>query len=140
VHEYLELGTDQVVYHFAIGYPIPDPRLSAGSGSDGSHMIGLLVHGDNHFITRGPLPDRQTAPALVQQGSFIRIGATAPPHLERWSISIQALRKGLEWGQIAQSRLPWCDCWLNSRHEESPFSMPTSTPGSSLWQATYLYE
>jgi len=31
VHRYLNLtsGTRQVVYHFAIGYPVPDPRLSA---------------------------------------------------------------------------------------------------------------
>jgi Nitroreductase family len=31
VHRYLALATTQgqVVYHFAIGYPVPDPRLSA---------------------------------------------------------------------------------------------------------------
>jgi SagB-type dehydrogenase family enzyme len=33
VHRYLDvdLKRGQVVYHFAIGYPIPDPRVSAGS-------------------------------------------------------------------------------------------------------------
>jgi len=31
VHRYLSLtsGQRQVVYHFAIGYPVPDPRLEA---------------------------------------------------------------------------------------------------------------
>jgi SagB-type dehydrogenase family enzyme len=31
VHRYLNLvsGQEQVVYHFAIGYPVPDPRLRA---------------------------------------------------------------------------------------------------------------
>jgi len=31
VHRYLNLARDQgeVVYHFAIGYPVPDPRLRA---------------------------------------------------------------------------------------------------------------
>ena len=31
VHRYLNLATEkvQVVYHFAIGYPVPDPRLEA---------------------------------------------------------------------------------------------------------------
>jgi hypothetical protein len=24
-------------------------------------MVGILVHGDNHFIVRGPLPDRDVA-------------------------------------------------------------------------------
>jgi hypothetical protein len=31
VHRYLNLTPErgQVVYHFAIGYPVPDPRLQA---------------------------------------------------------------------------------------------------------------
>ena len=31
VHRYLNLASEQgqVVYHFAIGYPLPDPRLEA---------------------------------------------------------------------------------------------------------------
>jgi len=31
VHRYLNLTSEQglVVYHFAIGYPVPDPRLGA---------------------------------------------------------------------------------------------------------------
>jgi SagB-type dehydrogenase family enzyme len=33
VHRHLDLGPnqDQVVYHFAIGYPVPDPRISASN-------------------------------------------------------------------------------------------------------------
>jgi hypothetical protein len=27
-------------------------------------MVGILVHGDNHFIVNGPLPDREEARAL----------------------------------------------------------------------------
>jgi hypothetical protein len=29
-------------------------------------MVGILVHGDNHFIVRGPLPDRDTARAVIR--------------------------------------------------------------------------
>ena len=29
-------------------------------------MVGILVHGDNHFIVRGQLPDRDVARALVR--------------------------------------------------------------------------
>lgn len=29
VHDYLNLAAEQAVYHFAIGYPIPDPRIVA---------------------------------------------------------------------------------------------------------------
>ena len=41
-------------------------------------MAGILVHGDNHFIVRGPLPDREVALALVGYWSLIEIGATTP--------------------------------------------------------------
>lgn len=39
VHGYLDLAPEdgQVVYHFAIGYPIPDPRLSASTGTLGTN-------------------------------------------------------------------------------------------------------
>jgi hypothetical protein len=34
-------------------------------------MVGILVHGDNHFIVRGPLPDREGALALVRHWSLM---------------------------------------------------------------------
>jgi hypothetical protein len=60
-------------------------------------MVGILVHGDNHFIVRGPLPDPATAIALVRQWSIIQIGSTAPPHLDHWSINSREFRENLEW-------------------------------------------
>jgi hypothetical protein len=38
-------------------------------------MVGILVHGDNHFIVRGPMPDPETALALTRHWSVIQIGA-----------------------------------------------------------------
>ena len=63
-------------------------------------MVGILVHGDNHFIVRGPLPDRDVAIALVQHWSLIRIGATTPPPLDRWHIISRAFRENLEWAVV----------------------------------------
>jgi hypothetical protein len=63
-------------------------------------MVGVLVHGDNHFIVRGPLPDRDTARALIQHWSIVQIGATTPPLLERWRISRREFREDLEWAVI----------------------------------------
>lgn len=60
-------------------------------------MVGILVNGDNHFIVRGPLPDPVTALALVQHWSCIRIGATTPPALDRWTIVTREFRENLEW-------------------------------------------
>ena len=63
-------------------------------------MVGILVHGDNHFIVRGPLPDRDVARALIRHWSIIKIGAITPPSLEEWRISTKEFRKDLEWAVI----------------------------------------
>jgi hypothetical protein len=41
-------------------------------------MTGILVHGDNHFIVRGPKPERDVALALVRHWSVIQIGVSDP--------------------------------------------------------------
>jgi hypothetical protein len=63
-------------------------------------MVGILVHGDNHFIVRGPLPDRDIALALVRHWSVIQIGAVTPPHLDHWRIVSVEFRENLEWAVI----------------------------------------
>jgi hypothetical protein len=63
-------------------------------------MVGILVHGDNHLIVRGPLPDRATALALVRHWSVIRIGSTTPPALAQWRISTKELRENLQWAVV----------------------------------------
>ncbi len=63
-------------------------------------MLGVLVHGANHFIVRGPLPDRATALALVRHWSIIQIGATTPVALEKWRISTREFRENLAWAVV----------------------------------------
>ena len=63
-------------------------------------MVGILVHGDNHFIVRGPRPDRATAVALVRNWTLIQIGATTPPKLAPWCISTKEFREDLQWAVI----------------------------------------
>lgn len=63
-------------------------------------MVGILVHGDNHFIVRGPLPDRSTALALARHWSIIQIGRTTPVRLQPWSISTREFRENLEWAVV----------------------------------------
>jgi hypothetical protein len=62
--------------------------------------VGILVHGDNHFVVRGPVPDRETALALARHWSIIQIGRNTPPELERWQISTKEFREDLEWAMI----------------------------------------
>jgi hypothetical protein len=63
-------------------------------------MIGILVDGDNHFIVRGPRPDRNTALALARHWSVIRIGAVTPPALQAWQISTREFRENLQWAMV----------------------------------------
>jgi hypothetical protein len=63
-------------------------------------MLGIIVHGDNHFIVRGPLPCPATAVALVKHWSVIQIGAITPPALEGWHISTREFREHLEWAVV----------------------------------------
>ena len=63
-------------------------------------MVGILVHGDNHFIVRGPLPTRDVALALVRHWSLIQIGVTTLPELGQWRISSRELRENLEWAVV----------------------------------------
>jgi hypothetical protein len=63
-------------------------------------MVGILVHGDNHFIVRGPLPGRETAHELVRHWSLIQIGATAPAALDQWDIVTREFRENLEWAVV----------------------------------------
>ena len=63
-------------------------------------MVGILVHGDNHFIVRGPLPDREVALALIRHWSLIQIGAATSPPLARWHITSREFRENLEWAVV----------------------------------------
>lgn len=65
-----------------------------------THAVGILVHGDNHFIVRGPLPDRASALALARHWSVIRIGSRTPPSLSPWRISTREFRENLVWAVV----------------------------------------
>ncbi len=61
------------------------------------NSVGILVHGNNHFVVRGPLPDPETARALAQHWSIIHIGATPPSTLDKWQIITREFRENLTW-------------------------------------------
>ncbi len=63
-------------------------------------MVGILVHGDNHFIVGGPPPGKAAALALVRHWSLIGIGATTPPGLAPWSIRSRESRENLIWAVV----------------------------------------
>jgi hypothetical protein len=67
-------------------------------------MVGILVCGDNHFIVRGPLPDREAALALARHWSIIQIGRATPESLQPWRISAKEFREDLQWAVVVPGR------------------------------------
>jgi hypothetical protein len=68
-------------------------------------MVGILVHGNNHFILSGPCPNEAAALALARQWSVIQIGEQKPPHFEKWHIREKEFRENLEWAVVVPGDL-----------------------------------
>jgi hypothetical protein len=63
-------------------------------------MVGILVHGDNHFILSGPVPDEAAALALARHWSIIQIGDQKSLSFDQWEIRTKEFRENLEWAVV----------------------------------------
>jgi hypothetical protein len=63
-------------------------------------MVGILVHGNNHFILSGPSPDDATALALARHWSVIRLGESKSTSFGEWQIKTQEFRENLQWAVV----------------------------------------
>jgi hypothetical protein len=63
-------------------------------------MVGILVHGNNHFILSGPSPDETTALALARHWSIIQIGEANSSSFDQWEIESKEFRENLEWAVV----------------------------------------
>jgi hypothetical protein len=63
-------------------------------------MVGILVHGNNHFILSGPLPDEAAALALVRHWSIVKIGEAKSSSFGHWQLRSNEFRENLEWAVI----------------------------------------
>jgi hypothetical protein len=63
-------------------------------------MVGILVHGNNHFVLSGPLPDEAAALALVRHWSILQIGEAKSSSFGQWQIRSKEFRENLEWAVI----------------------------------------
>lgn len=60
-------------------------------------MVGILVHGNNHFILSGPPPDEKQALALARHWSVVQIGEAKSISFGVWQIREKEFRENLEW-------------------------------------------
>jgi len=63
-------------------------------------MVGILVHGNNHFILSGPCPTEGDAMMLARHWSIVQIGEVKSQKFERWEIRNKEFRENLEWAVI----------------------------------------
>jgi hypothetical protein len=74
--------------------------------------LGLIVHGEDHFLIRGPKPDAAMAKYLVRRWIFPSIEdllGTSPPIPADWQITTSEFRENIEWTIVlscAQSPSP----------------------------------
>jgi hypothetical protein len=63
-------------------------------------MVGILVHGNNHFILSGPLPDEANALAMLRHWSIVQIGVAKSSSFGPWQIRSKEFRENLEWALV----------------------------------------
>jgi hypothetical protein len=63
-------------------------------------MVGILVHGNNHFILKGPPPTEEDALRLATHWGVIQIGLEKSQSFEKWEIRTREFRENLEWAVI----------------------------------------
>lgn len=72
-------------------------------GRSSAVPVGILVHGDNHVIVRGPLPSPHAARQLARRWEWIAVGdllGRAEPVPARWQVSTREFREDLEWAVV----------------------------------------
>ena len=63
-------------------------------------MVGILVHGNNHFILSGPRPSHAEALALARNWSVVQIGESKSQKYGQWEIRDKEFRENLGWAVI----------------------------------------
>ena len=60
-------------------------------------MVGILVHGNTHYILSGPRPTAGEAVALARNWSVVQIGEAKSQKFEKWEIRNKEFRENLQW-------------------------------------------
>ncbi|MDX2153363.1 MAG: hypothetical protein SFV54_21645 [Bryobacteraceae bacterium] len=99
--------------------------------------LGILVHGDNHFIVRGPLPSPQSALALARRWSVIQIGSGIDMTREEpgfpWRVSTREFRENLEWAVIVEDARPHSAAVTQLLAELAARGVPAYRTGRDTW-------
>ena len=89
--------------------------------------------GDNHFVVRGPLPDRETALALAHHWSIIQIGKSTPQSLQAWRISTREFREDLRWAVVVPGEGAMTDAVAQLLQELSARGIVVRNSATATW-------
>src|SRR5258708_22888676 len=102
--EHAGARADRVFHRSAYDQRERHVRVSASTPAMAALMVGILVHGGNHFIVRGPAPSRADALRLAHYWSIIQIGGKTPPRLERRRVTTREFRGDLGGGGVVRGK------------------------------------
>ncbi len=63
-------------------------------------MVGILVHGNNHFILSGQEPTEEEAIRVTRGFSVVEIGKPVASTFEKWEIRNKEFQENLEWAVV----------------------------------------
>jgi len=63
-------------------------------------MVGILVHGNNHFILSGPEPTEGEAIATARHFALVKIGEPVSNAVGEGEIRNKEFRENLEWAVV----------------------------------------
>ena len=70
-------------------------------------MVGILAHGNNHFILSGPPPDDASALALARHFALIQNRREEISHISKsGEIRDKEFRENLEWAVVVEGDRP----------------------------------
>jgi hypothetical protein len=63
-------------------------------------MVGILVHGNNHYILSGPPPSEAEALELARHWGVVRIGEPVSMSFRAWEVRTKEFRENLQWAVV----------------------------------------
>ena len=77
-------------------------------------MVGILVHGNNHFILSGPLPDETAAWRWYGTLSNVQIGEAKSSSFGQWQIRSKEFRETWNGQSLSRATVRPLQEWRNS--------------------------
>jgi hypothetical protein len=97
-------------------------------------MVGILVHGNNHYILSGPRPSEAQALELARHWGVVRIGEPVSMSFGAWEIRTKEFRENLQWAVVVPGERGTSPGVLELLSELAKRGIATQTYGRDGWE------